>query len=57
MEFPTLTLEYIEHLTIRVFQIKQALPYTREHLDEDGNYMFELYEEEIDILHVEMRPR
>lgn len=40
-----------------MYQLKQALPYTREHLDTDGNYIFELYEEEIDILHVKMRSR
>ena len=43
MQFPTLTFEYIQHLTLGVYQLKQALPYTKEHLDKDGNYIFELY--------------
>jgi len=55
--FPVLTEEYIKHLTLGVYQLKQAVPYTLEHIDDQGNYLFELYEEEIDILHVKIKSR
>ena len=45
ISFPVLTEEYIEALTFGVYQLKQARSYTFEHLDENGNYMFEIYEE------------
>ena len=52
-----LTEEYIQHLTFGIYQLKQARSYTNEHLDEQGNYMFELYEEEENILHVKLKSR
>jgi hypothetical protein len=55
--FPDLTEEYIQSLTHGVYQLKQAIPYTKEHIDKEGNFLFELYEEEINILHVKIRSR
>jgi len=40
--FPILTEEYIKYLTFGIYQLKQALSYTYKHLDENGNYIFEL---------------
>jgi len=57
ISFPMLTEEYIQHLTFGIYQLKQARSYTNEHLDEQGNYMFELYEEEENILHVKLKSR
>ena len=57
IDFPILTDEFIEALTFGVYQLKQVLSYTREHLDENGNYVFELYEEEANILHVKLKSR
>lgn len=55
--FPILTPEYIQSLTMGVYQLKQALPYTIEHINADGQYLFELFEEELDILHVKIKSR
>jgi hypothetical protein len=44
-------------LTFGIYQLKQALSYTYKHLDENGNYIFELYEEEANILHVKINSR
>jgi hypothetical protein len=55
--FPILTPEYIQSLTMGVYQLKQALPYTIEHINTDGQYLFELFEEELDILHVKIKSR
>jgi hypothetical protein len=41
IEFPSLTEEYVRSLTFGTYQIKQAKPYTREHLDDEGKYYFE----------------
>jgi hypothetical protein len=37
--------------------MKQALSYTAEHLDSEGTYIFELFAEEINIIHVKLRSR
>ncbi|CAF1652082.1 unnamed protein product, partial [Didymodactylos carnosus] len=39
--FPILSENYIRELTFGVYQIKQAKSYTSEHLDQNGNYMFQ----------------
>jgi hypothetical protein len=56
--FPRLTEEHLEFLAKGVYQLKQAKSYTAEHLDENGNYLFEIYEEEQEsIIHVKLRSR
>ena len=59
--FPVLTEEYIESLTFGVYQLKQARSYTFEHLDENGNYLFEINEQEDNqyekIIHVKLHSR
>ena len=40
-----------------VYQLKQALSYTKEHLQEDGKYIFELFEQDKNILHVKLKSR
>jgi len=57
IEFPKLTEEYLQHLTMGVYQLKQALSYTKEHLQEDGKYIFELFEQDKNILHVKLKSR
>ena len=52
-----LTEEYIKHFTLGVYQFNQAESYTREHLDSNGDYLHELYQVEIDILHVKIGSR
>ena len=52
-----MTEQYIQHLTLGVYQFNQAESYTREHLDSNGNYEHELYQVEMDILHVKIRSR
>ena len=44
-------------MTFGVYQLKQSLSYTKEHLDINGNYIFELYEEKANILHVKINSR
>ncbi|CAF2061545.1 unnamed protein product [Rotaria magnacalcarata] len=36
--FPTLTQEQLQELTLGIFQIKQAISYANEHINEDGSY-------------------
>ncbi len=48
---------HIQSLTHGVYQLKQAIPYTKQHIVKEGNFLFELYEEEINILHVKIRSR
>lgn len=60
IEFPILTVEYVEYLTKGVYQLKQSKCYSADHMDENGNYLFELYEEEIEneiTIHVQLRSR
>ena len=58
LDFPVLTEEYIERLTFGVYQLKQAKSYTAEHLDENNNYMFEIFPVEgTDVIHVKLRSR
>ena len=45
MDFPRLTIDDLRRITIGVYQLKQAASYTREHIDEDGNYMLQVHRE------------
>ena len=54
VNFPKLSESYIKSLTFGVYQLKQARSYTNEHLDENGNYIFEIFEEEGFLLRVKM---
>ena len=40
-----------------MYQLNQAESYTRKHLDSNGNYEHEIYQVEIDILHVKIGSR
>ncbi len=49
LKFPELSEEYIQRLTFGVYQLKQARSYTGEHIDQNGNYMFEMFKEETNV--------
>ena len=49
LNFPELSEEYIQRLTFGVYRLKQARSYTGEHLDEKGNYIFEMFKEETNV--------
>ena len=55
--FPQLTEEYLEVLTFGVYQLKQAKSYTLDHIDQNGSYMHEVYEQEKNIIHVKIKSR
>lgn len=59
INFPILTEEYIQNLTKGVYQLKHARNYTAGHLDDNGNYLFEMYEEDDPecIVHIKLRSR
>jgi len=59
MKFPILTEDYLQRLTFGIYQINQAKNYTAEHLDENGNYLFEVFDcsENESIIHVKIRSR
>ncbi len=59
LNFPSLTEEYIESLTFGIYQPYQAISYTYEHLDKNGNYEFEFFEysDFENVLHVKIRSR
>ncbi len=46
VKFPKLNESYIRSLTFGVYQLKKDRSYKNEHLDENGNYIFESFEEE-----------
>jgi hypothetical protein len=57
INFPKLNESYIKSLTCGIYQLKQARSYTNEHLDENGNYIFEIFEEEAFLLRVKIKSR
>lgn len=57
IEFPQLSKEYIKSLTYGVYQIKQSYAYTQEHINPDGDYIFEYYSEESTLIRVKIHSR
>lgn len=57
VDFPQLTIEYIRSLTLGVYQIKQAKSYSKDHLNEDGDYEFEMIKLDSSIIKVKMNSR
>jgi hypothetical protein len=55
--FPKLDLTYLLNLTIGVYQLKQAKSYTREHLNENGLYEFELIPENKNLIKIKINSR
>ncbi len=55
--FPVLTEEYIRSITWGIYQIKQAKAYTREHIDEEGDYDCEILEPEKNLIRVKLESR
>lgn len=56
-DFPRLTLEDLQRITIGVYQIKQASSYTREHLNDDGNYVLFTHKEIAGVIRVKLQSR
>ena len=59
INFPKLTEEYICSLTFGIYQLKQAKSYTAEHIDENGNYLFQMFYADDDetVIHVKLGSR
>lgn len=57
VDFPRLTINDLRRITIGVYQLKQAASYTREHIDDDGNYMLQVHKEREDIVIILMQSR
>jgi len=54
VDFPRLTMNDLQRITIGVYQLKQATSYTREHIDDEGNYMLQVHREREVILRILM---
>ena len=50
--FPRLTLDELRYITLGVYQLKQAKPYTEEQLSDNGMYSFLVHKQERNILRV-----
>ena len=57
LNFPLLSLEYLEQLTIGTYQLKSVKRYTNDHSGPDGEYLIEYYLEESQFLRVKMKSR
>lgn len=57
IDFPILTEDFIRSLTFGVYQLKQAKSYTREHLDENGDYTFEVFQLQAKIIREKIESR
>lgn len=57
INFPHLSEEYIRSITFGIYQLKQAKSYTKEHLDDEGDYYFEILLPEKNLLRIKLRSR
>ena len=56
-KFPILPEDYIRLLTIGVYQLKQAISYAQEHLDDEGKYHFKIVVLEDNIIRIIINSR
>ena len=56
-EFPELTDEYIQSITFGVYQLKQSISYTLEHINKNGDYVFEFFEDDFNLIRVKINSR
>ncbi|RNA43344.1 hypothetical protein BpHYR1_021714 [Brachionus plicatilis] len=52
LEFPKLTEAYIKSITYGVYQLKQCVPYTISHLEQNADYVCEFYGENEELVRV-----
>ena len=55
--FPKLTEEYIKSLTFGIYQMNQCIPYTITHLNQEADYVCELFDEFQEIIRVRIKSR
>lgn len=55
--FSVLTEDYLPSLIFGVYHLKQALPYSSEHVNDDGGYNIFVVENYHTILHGKIKPR
>ena len=56
-DFPALSLDSLRHITMGVYQLKQAPKYTAEHIAEDGDYCMQVCKELPNLLRVQIQSR
>lgn len=52
-----MTVEFIKALTFGIYQLKQARSYVEDFVDENGNYQFEVIQEENNLIRVKIKSR
>lgn len=57
IDFPILTEEYLSDLSFGSYQLKQAKSYVNEHLKNDGNYSFEIFNEHKGLIRTKVNSR
>lgn len=57
IEFPQLSEAYIKSLTFGIYQLKQSYLYTQEHINPNGDYIFEYFSEESNLIRVKIHSR
>ena len=56
-DFPTLNLTELREITLGVYQLCQAPNYSREHVSEEGDYIFSAVSDETGLLKVKIQSR
>ena len=56
-DFPRLTMQDLQRITIGVYQLKQAASYTRKHLNEDRDYILYTHKEDSGIIRIKIQSR
>ena len=56
-DFPTLNLTELREITLGVYQLSQAPNYSREHVNEEGDYIFSAVNDETGLLKVKIQSR
>ncbi|RNA36684.1 vacuolar sorting-associated 13c [Brachionus plicatilis] len=55
--FPKISEEYIKSITFGIYQLKQSISYSLEHINRNGSYLFEFFEENSNLIRVKIHSR